>query len=315
MLLANPIYDTVFKYLLEDLELARGLLAEIIGEEIVEITTQANETANKLGKYELHVLRLDFKVVVVTKEGIRKKILIELQKAQQLGDIMRFRKYLGNNYLKKDSFPANFQAPDGLPIITIYFLGFRLKKVLTPVLKVNRVYMDMITNKPLQAKEEFVEKLTHDSYIIQIPRLQSEVRNDLERVLTIFNQSYRTSDSKVLQLQEEDLGNNELLEKLVWRLRSAVSDEKLMDEWELEEYYTRILDDAHRKVLINEEKIELANEQIKEANQKAEQFEEKAQQFEEQAQQLEEKARLAEEKYAALLAQVQQVPKTAAEEE
>lgn len=31
MLIANPIYDVVFKYLLEDIEIARGLLTAILG--------------------------------------------------------------------------------------------------------------------------------------------------------------------------------------------------------------------------------------------------------------------------------------------
>lgn len=305
MLLANPIYDTIFKYLLEDLELAKQLISKIIGEEIVEINTQAREAATKLSKYELTILRLDFKAVILTQEGLHKKVLIELQKAQQLGDIMRFRKYLGNNYLKEDTFETEFKEPDGLPIITIYFLGFPLKNIPTPVLKVNRVYIDLVTNKQLYTKEEFVEKLTHDSYIIQIPRLEKEVRTELERVLTVFNQAYITTDRKILQLQEEDLGKgeNELLEKLVGRLRKAVSDDQLLLELELEEEYTRILDDAYRKALIAEEKLLLAEEK---AEKEVKLAEEKA---EERVKAVQNKMQLIEEKYQALLVKMQGIEK------
>ena len=45
MIIANPIYDVVFKYLLEDKEIARGLLSTIIGEEIEELTVQPQEMA------------------------------------------------------------------------------------------------------------------------------------------------------------------------------------------------------------------------------------------------------------------------------
>lgn len=302
MLLANPIYDTIFKYLLEDLELARQLIAKIIGEEVVEINTQARETATKMSQYELLILRLDFKAVIITKEGKKKKVLIELQKAHQLGDIMRFRKYLGNNYLKEDTFGTKFKEPDGLPIITIYFLGFPLKNIPTPVLKVNRVYIDLVNNKQLYAREEFVEKLTHDSYIIQIPRLEKKVRTELERVLTVFNQSYITTDRKILQIQEEDLGEeeNELLDRLVGRLRNAISEDQLLLELELEEYYTRILDDAHRKAMIGEEKAEMAEEKAEKAQEKAEKAQEKAEKAQEKAEEAEEKARLAEEKLKAM---------------
>ena len=38
MIIANPIYDVVFKYLLEDVEIARELLSTILGEpEVVHI--------------------------------------------------------------------------------------------------------------------------------------------------------------------------------------------------------------------------------------------------------------------------------------
>ena len=43
MIIANPIYNVVFKYLLEDLEIARLFLSRIIGEEIVEVRLQPQE--------------------------------------------------------------------------------------------------------------------------------------------------------------------------------------------------------------------------------------------------------------------------------
>ncbi len=269
MLLANPIYDTIFKYLLEDVELARQLLSKIIGEEIVELTTRTTESTLQAKEYEILILRLDFKAVILTEEGIRKKILIELQKAHQLGDIMRFRKYLGNNYLQADIPDTETQKADGLPIITIYFLGFRLKNVDTPILKVNRIYLDLMTNEPMNTKEEFVEKLTHDSYVIQIPRLERQVRTELERVLSIFNQTYRTGDHKVLEIPNEEVENHELLEKLTLRLRKAVTDEDILRTLELEHDVIKVLDDAHREAQINKEQAQLAKEEATVAKEEA----------------------------------------------
>ncbi|MBK9462903.1 MAG: hypothetical protein IPN94_26690 [Sphingobacteriales bacterium] len=45
MLIANPIYDVVFKYLLEDLEIAKGLLSEILQTEILHIAVEQQETS------------------------------------------------------------------------------------------------------------------------------------------------------------------------------------------------------------------------------------------------------------------------------
>ena len=60
MLIANPIYDAVFKYLLEDMEITRGLLSVILGEEIETLEVKSQETATKSQKADLTILRYDF---------------------------------------------------------------------------------------------------------------------------------------------------------------------------------------------------------------------------------------------------------------
>ena len=45
MIIANPIYDVVFKYLLEDAEIARDLLSTILGEEVVQLEFKPQETS------------------------------------------------------------------------------------------------------------------------------------------------------------------------------------------------------------------------------------------------------------------------------
>ena len=41
MVIANPIYDTVFKYLMEDLDIAKGVLSIILNTEIVELNVKS----------------------------------------------------------------------------------------------------------------------------------------------------------------------------------------------------------------------------------------------------------------------------------
>ena len=234
MIIANPIYDVVFKYLMEDTEIARRLLSKIIGEEIIDIYIQPQEYVGRSDKFEVIILRLDFKATIRTKDNKQKKVLIELQKGKNSADIMRFRKYLGDNYRKEDILEAT--RKEALPIITIYFLGFRLTNVHTSVMKVNREYIDLITDKKIETKEEFIEKLTHNSYIIQIPRLKRKVRNELERVLKVFNQSYNTNnDKKTLEFQEKDFEGDELLVMIANRLRKAATEEELLRKIEIEE--------------------------------------------------------------------------------
>ena len=43
MLIANPIYDAVFKYLLEDIEIAREFLSTILNEPISALSIKPQE--------------------------------------------------------------------------------------------------------------------------------------------------------------------------------------------------------------------------------------------------------------------------------
>ena len=63
-----------------------------------------------------------------------------------------------------------------LPIITIYFLAYKLDNVTVPVLKVQNCYYDVIRNERIEdiGDESFIHLLNHESYTIQIPYLKNE---------------------------------------------------------------------------------------------------------------------------------------------
>jgi hypothetical protein len=94
MKIANPIYDVVFKYLMDDNKIAKLVISKIIGEEIERPATDNEKT-----KASFTVYRLDFAAKIKLSDGGFKQVLIEIQKAKFPTDIMRFRKYLGQQYL------------------------------------------------------------------------------------------------------------------------------------------------------------------------------------------------------------------------
>ena len=272
MKLANPIYDAAFKFLLEDTEVAKELIGHIIGEEITELILKPQELQVKSPKYVVIVLRIDFKATIKTKEGKYKKVLIEIQKGKENKDILRFRRYLGTNYREIDKVKVNSNTIEKqtLPIIPIYFLGFRLANVKTPVVKANRVYTDLVTNLQLNEKEEFIEQLSHDSYFIQIPRLHRKHRNELESILKVFNQSYRWSeDSRLINISKEELAENSTLKKIGERLMRAAADDDLLAKMDMEE---EIEERIEKHIRENEELKEslkiLANQKSELENQK-----------------------------------------------
>lgn len=80
--IANPIYDVVFKYLLEDLDIVRELLSTILNEEIIHLEVKPQEKTREFFPERLHIMRFDFKAVIKTANGETKKVLVELQKAK-----------------------------------------------------------------------------------------------------------------------------------------------------------------------------------------------------------------------------------------
>jgi len=244
MIIANPIYDVVFKYLLEDIEIARELLSMILGEEIISIEIKPQETAAELTGSNINILRFDFKAVIKTNTGEFKKTLIELQKAKQLLDVMRFRRYLADNYKKEDEILTEKGELEKrpLPIITIYFLGFPLDNIHRSVVKINRAYWDVITQEVLDVKEDFVELLTHDSYLIQVRLLAGKSRTQLERVLQVFSPEYLTDDEHQLDFKGDV--SEPLVRKMVDRLGRAIASEEMRNRMDLEDEIDGIFERA-----------------------------------------------------------------------
>ncbi len=65
MIIANPMYDSVFKYLMEGLEIARELLSVLLREQIKSLTVKQQKTSVELADYSIAILRMDFKLVQI----------------------------------------------------------------------------------------------------------------------------------------------------------------------------------------------------------------------------------------------------------
>jgi hypothetical protein len=264
MIIANPIYDVVFKYLLEDIKIARDLLSTILGEEVVSLELKAQETASE-NTWNIQILRLDFKAVIKKKDGSLFKVLIELQKSKQVFDVMRFRRYLGDNYRKEDQ----ILDKDGLavfrplPIITIYFLGFLLNNVPSGIIKVKREYVDEVTEEILGVKEDFVELLTHDSYMIQLGRLPLESRGKLDRVMQIFSPMYQNKLNKHQVDFQGDI-HDPLVRKMVERLGRAIASDEYRDKMDVEDEIDRIFErELGKKDVVIAQKDKLLDKTVK----------------------------------------------------
>ncbi len=136
--------------------------------------------------------------------------------------VVHFLRYLAESY--KDPIIVNDEALH-LPIVSIYLLGFGLS-LCHPVIRVGRQYTDARTGKTVEGVDEFIEKLSHDAYFIQIPRLSKEIQVDIDRVLGVFSQDWQHSEGDRF-LDVPDGVSRELDNSLLKRLNLATLDKEV----------------------------------------------------------------------------------------
>ena len=280
MEIANPIYDVVFKYLMEDNKVAKLMLSTIIGENIITLEFLPNSKMMPTPTNTMTVIIMDFAAKIKTETGETKQVIIELQKAKFSTDIIRFRKYLGGQY----SSNANIKNKDGkfepLPIISIYFLGYALNDINTPEVKIYRTYLDITTGEEIHKRDKFIECLTHDSFIIQIPHLRQKYQTDIEHLLSIFNQSNALGGYHILKINPENY--REKYGDVIRRLQKAIMEENVRDTMDMEDTYFEEITSMEREIISSREAIKEKDEALQE-NKKALQEKDNALQEKEQA--------------------------------
>jgi hypothetical protein len=262
MEIANPIYDVVFKYLMEDNKVAKLMLSTIIGENIITLEFLPNSKMMPTPTNTMTVIIMDFAAKIETETGETKQVIIELQKAKFSTDIIRFRKYLGGQY----SSNANIKNKEGkvepLPIISIYFLGYTLAGIDTPIMKANRIYLDMTNNQEIHKRAEFIECLTHDCFIIQIPHLRQKYQSDIENLLSIFDQSNALGGYHILKINPENY--REKYGDVIRRLQKAIMEENVRDTMDMEDTYFEEITSMEREIISSREAIKEKDEALAE---------------------------------------------------
>ncbi len=261
MLIANPIYDAVFKYLMEDERVARIVISTIIDEDIEELRFTPRERTARIPSLGVTVFRLDFSAVIRTPDGARKNVLIELQKADGGDDVRRFRRYLAENYFAQSAdAPKEDMEPLApvVPIISVYILGEPLSGLRGySAVKIKRHYYDAVTGARIESRDPFVECLTHDSFVVQLSELNQRRRNRLEQLLALFEQM-NLKHNRHLKEFTDTLPDE--FEPALNRLLKAAVDREILAEMEVED-----------DVLVAWKKKERAfEEQVKEARETAE---------------------------------------------
>ena len=272
-IIANPIYDTVFKFLMEDNRVAKILLSALLQKEVVEVQMRQTEYTDS-NRPKISMFRLDFAAKIREKDGKEHTVLIELQKTWRLSETLRFRQYLGTQYLDKENIPVTKENSKrfALPMISIYILGHKLGDLQEPVVYVRRRYLDQDSNPIVRGvPDPFIESLTHDTIIVQIPYLKGRIRSHLDRLLNLFDQDYRLKeDEHLLEFDEEKLqGNDEQL--VMYRLVKAAAAPKVRRSMQVEDEVLSELEEKDTTIMVQEEKIKQQDQIIEQKDQELEQ--------------------------------------------
>jgi hypothetical protein len=282
MIIANPIYDEVFKLLMSNARLARFFIATILDETILDVEYKPQEIPYGKDRdtmdaaVSIAVFRLDFVATVKTGDGTHKKILIEIQKTRKFTDIMRFRNYLGEHYKHEEEVLAGAEKKKmPLPIITIYLLGFRFPHVAAAAIKVARNYVDLDTGDVIQEKEDFMELLTHDCYVVQIPRIEGRLQSRLQKLLSFFEQRYFTDDTGMIKQYNYPIDEQDEDMKLLARtLNFACTDPESRRMMEAEQAALRMInigiDELEKELLEKDKELLEKNKEITEKDKKIE---------------------------------------------
>ena len=284
---ANPIYDSVFKYIMEDERIAKTILSALLKKEVVHVTVRPHEYSNTT-RDTLSMFRIDFAATVREKEGNEIKdriVLIELQKTWLNTETLRFRQYLGAQYNNKNNIREADEKGFAYPMVAVYLLGHKVGNIKEPIVYVNHDVFDYNGNVVAEGNTEpFVESLTHNSIIVQIPRLQGNVNNRLEKVLSVFDQTNVEGDTQqVLKIDEDKYADDNDMMYVLHKLTAAAANSEMRQDMNVEDEFYKAIEDRDTAIM---QRDKILKEQSKQLSQQSEQISQQSEQLSQQSEQI-----------------------------
>lgn len=279
--IANPIYDSVFKYMMQNNKVCVILLGALLNRDIIEVEVISNELVRASLK-KFAVLRLDFLAKIKNPDGSVETVSIELQKSEKSTEIARFRSYLASFYdtrandvevierKNRKGKTVKIERKNPYHIVAIYILGHALDGIDEPIIY-NAPNPVGATGKPIEnaTANPFFNNLTHDTIIVQIPKLRKKVQSRVEQFLDIFDQSRTMPKNEHFLLIDDYDDKPEGFNTIVRELARAAADRQTKFEMDIEDEYAEDIEDRiELEDIIEEQKKQLSqqNEQLSQQN-------------------------------------------------
>jgi len=269
--------------MMEDSKVAKIILSDLIKKKITHLSFKPQEYALKFEGQSLVLYRIDFKAKIQLQDGSKKVVLIELQKAKNATDIMRFRRYLGEQYSSDDNVYTHKRKKYALPIISIYFLGYCLdSKIKVPIIYSKNQLLDHATEEVLPYHDRFIESLTHDSIVVQLPLLKHHRRTEVETALSLFD------SEKGYEISIDEKKYPAKYQPVIRKLIEAIADAEMKKKMQIEEEIREMLElkelneaemrELKQKVVSEKLRAEQEKQRAEQEKQRAEQEKQRAEQ-------------------------------------
>ena len=262
---ANPLYDAVFKYLMEDDRIAKTILTALLKKKVIDVKIRRNEYANLTRRESISMFRIDFAATVLDEDNQPHLMLIELQKTWLPTETLRFRRYLALQYNNEENMLKEEHEKYAIPMVAIYLLGHCIGKIEEPVIYVNHHAYTYDGKKVEEGiPDPFVESLQHDSIIVQIPLLHGRVNNRLEKVLCLFDQTNVADNKKVIKVDDKQFEGDNDMEYIVRRLQSAAADPDMRYQMNAEDEFFKELEARDSLIMEKDGQLKEKDGQLKE---------------------------------------------------
>lgn len=248
---ANPIYDSVFKFLMDDERIAKTVLSALLKKEVLSVEMRKHEHPN-ITRDKLSMFRIDFAARVRENDGSTQLILIELQKTWLDTETLRFRRYLAAQYNAEENIQKQGENKGyALPMVAVYLLGHRVGDIDKPVVYVGHKALDYDGKEVENGENDpFINSLIHDSIIVQIPLLHGKINNRLDKVLSVFDQSQRTEESQqIINLEENLYKDDPEMMQIIHRLSLATMSAEVRQEMNDEDEFFAVIEARDTQVM------------------------------------------------------------------
>ena len=268
IIISNPIYDEVFRYLMDDLESAKIIISTLLNQTILNLKPLSNDlvylhnnkqVADK--NTSIALMRLYYAAEILNKDSTKELVTIELQKAKLRTDEIRFRKYIAENLKKTEKIISDEIDPKtNLPrviektyrFIPIFILNFEIEtEICDLTIQTYRNIHGVFTGKKLQEQNEFLNNLMYNLIVVQIPYInkikESDLLNDkhklaLYKLFQLFNQSNPADiENHSLYINEDEIP--EEYARIVHRLANVNANDPQL-------YQKLILEDTALKEIL-----------------------------------------------------------------